>query len=124
MRNPLSTRRPAVVDPSVASGVVDVDVWRLDDYLRSRSVSGTYFLKADVQGFELQLFRGATETLRRTPLLQVEISLVPLYRGAPDLADLWRHLEPLGYRLLDVADLLVSPRTGKPVSCDLLFERR
>ncbi len=125
--NSLLPMNPAHIEhwPSSApSSVIDVEVWKLDDYLKAQGVSGTYFLKADVQGFELQLFRGATETLKRTPLLQVEISLVPLYREAPDLADLWRYLEPLGYRLLDVADLLLSPQTGKPVSCDLLFERR
>jgi FkbM family methyltransferase len=41
------------------------------------------YLKLDVQGFELEVLRGAAATLGRVEVLDVELSLAKLYRGAP-----------------------------------------
>ena len=42
------------------------------------------FLKMDTQGFDLQVFVGATRSLPRVLGLQSEISIQPIYEGVPD----------------------------------------
>jgi hypothetical protein len=44
----------------------------------------TGFLKLDVQGFELEALRGAERSLPPIADVQAELSMVPLYEGAPD----------------------------------------
>jgi hypothetical protein len=41
------------------------------------------YLKIDTQGFEREVLLGARESLASIALLQLELSLVPLYEAAP-----------------------------------------
>jgi Methyltransferase FkbM domain len=91
--------------------------------LKYEGTNGNYFLKADVQGYEIELLKGASQSLAQCKLLQLEVSLVPLYEGAPTFADVWNHVGAAGFSLLDVVDLLHSPKDGTVLSCDLIFAR-
>src|SRR3546814_4488279 len=42
-------------------------------------------LKIDTQGFELEVLKGAQQTLADIPAILLEMSLTPLYKGAPRL---------------------------------------
>ena len=108
---------------SAATKSIEIELTTLDEFVAKHQISGRFFLKADVQGYEIELLKGASRTLPNIPLIQVEISLVPLYQGAPDLPEVWKYLDSLGYRFLEVADVLISPTDRTPVSCDLLFGR-
>lgn len=69
----------------------------LDDYLRDQGLERVDFVKADVEGSELHLLRGAEETLRRwRPKLAVAV-----YHEPDDLLEIPRFLADLdlGYRL-------------------------
>ncbi len=57
------------------------------------------YLKMDTQGFDLEVVRGATETLRVVPVLQTEVSVRPLYAGMPDYITSIRTLEERGFEL-------------------------
>jgi len=39
----------------------------------------------DTQGYDLEVFRGATKTLSKIAVLQSEIGNIPLYKNVPDL---------------------------------------
>jgi FkbM family methyltransferase len=57
------------------------------------------FVKADIEGWELHMLRGARETLRRfRPVLLLEMVESQLARGGDDLGGAWRLLAELGYR--------------------------
>ena len=108
---------------SAPSDVVMVPIMSLDEFMEKEGITGNYFIKADVQGYEIELLKGANQSLKQCKLLQLEVSLIPLYEGAPTLADIWNHVTSIGFSLFDVVDILYSPRNGMALSCDLIFAR-
>ena len=81
------------------------------------------FVKVDVQGAELEVFRGAGRLLEQTVLIEAELSLVPLYRDAPLLADVVGHLQQKGFTLLGLEPVLLDPEDGAVLQLDGLFGR-
>ena len=70
-----------------------VPMVRLDDVARERQSPGPFVVKVDVEGAELQVLEGASELLRETELVLLEVSLFELIAGAPQLHDVvaWMH---------------------------------
>jgi FkbM family methyltransferase len=98
-----STRRPS--EPSLQSfpvfkhnaqiiRQVPIDTQRLDDI---HEVGRMDFLKIDIQGGELDVFRSATRKLARTAVIQTEVSFVNLYENQPSQGDIDIELRQLGF---------------------------
>jgi FkbM family methyltransferase len=79
---------------------VPIQVDRLDDLLAGKPAPD--FMKIDVQGYELEVLKGAEATLRDTLALEVEASSVPLYLGQPDVSELTRWLLDRGFACIAV----------------------
>ena len=60
------------------------------------------FVKLDVQGAEIEVLEGATETLKNVDFLFLECSLVEYNEGAPLAAEVITKLDQLGFRLYDI----------------------
>lgn len=56
-------------------------------------------LKMDTQGFDLEVFKGASETLRNVACILSEISLIPIYEGMPHYIESLSVYESNGYRV-------------------------
>ena len=73
------------VDIAPSSGYVGkekVEVKRLDDAIRPFAEPGeSYYLKADTQGFERHVLDGAPETLKACKVVELELSITPVYTG-------------------------------------------
>jgi FkbM family methyltransferase len=74
---------------------------RLDDVI-TRTVLGTplpdgLFMKLDVQGFELEVLRGATTTLAHTEFVVMEAALLPYNDGAPTFMDVLDFMRDAGF---------------------------
>jgi FkbM family methyltransferase len=81
------------------------------------------YLKLDVQGFELEVLRGAKATLKHVVVLDVELSQTQLYEGAPLMDEVVAYLAERDYALLGTEPAYVHPRTGETVQLDGLFVR-
>jgi len=81
------------------------------------------FLKIDTQGFEYEVLNGAGETLKRTAVICVETSLVPLYSGQPLWRSIVERLEGDGWVLWDMRHAFSDPTTGQLLQADLVFSR-
>lgn len=55
-------------------------------------------LAMDTQGYELEVLKGATETLRSVKVVYTEVSNVPLYEGSALVEDLDAFLQPFGFK--------------------------
>ena len=81
------------------------------------------YLKLDVQGFELEVLRGAEATLEHVVVLDVELSQTQLYEGAPLMDEVVAYLAERDYVLLGTEPAYVHPRTGETVQLNGLFVR-
>jgi FkbM family methyltransferase len=79
-----------------------VEVRRLDDMLPSileEYGTSRVFLKMDTQGFDLEVFRGASGCLDRIQGIQSELSIQPLYKNMPPYLDALEVYEAEGFKL-------------------------
>lgn len=72
-----------------------VETRRLDDI---EEIGDTDYIKIDVQGSEVDVFRGAPRTLAKTTLIQTEVEFVELYEGQPLFTDVDRILRGAGFQ--------------------------
>lgn len=77
--------------------------------------------KIDVQGFELEVLRGGTETLSRTGLLILETSLLPYNEGAPLLAEVVACLHAAGFVVYDFCGQFRRETDHTLCQTDLVF---
>ena len=69
------------------------------------------FIKLDTQGSELDILHGAAETLGRGVLgIEVEVEFVEMYLGQPLFRDVDRHLNSMGFELIDLCNILYGRR--------------
>ncbi|AOU99395.1 hypothetical protein BI364_16985 [Acidihalobacter yilgarnensis] len=80
----------SVVQDFAADNVLDhkenVGVKRLDTFMAEMSGTrefGNTYLKMDTQGYDLNVLRGARESLRNIRALQSEVSVLGIYTGMP-----------------------------------------
>lgn len=80
-------------------------------------------LKADVQGLELDVIRGAGGFLSRVVAVELELSLLPLYEGQPDWRAVVDELQELGFTLFALDPGYSDFDSGRLVEMDALFVR-
>lgn len=77
-----------------------VQAVRLDDFVDRRGIENISLIKIDVEGFEMEVLKGASETLRRfRPTLFVEIDDKFLARQKSSAAEVFGFLETHEYRI-------------------------
>jgi FkbM family methyltransferase len=81
------------------------------------------FLKLDLQGYELEALRGSAATLAVAAAVEVELSTVALYDGAPCLPEVVSWLDARGYTLFSAEPALVDYESGRVLQLDGLFVR-
>jgi FkbM family methyltransferase len=101
-----------------------VDVERLDELALSLlPPTGRLMIKIDTQGYEMEVLKGSTGLLPRTSAIQLELSLVPLYDGAPTFVEMISFLQSHGYELFSLVPGFKDARTGKLLQMDGFFVR-
>jgi FkbM family methyltransferase len=90
------------------SEVVEVKV--LDDVYVKDGLAYPDLIKVDVQGYELNVLRGARIVLAHARYLVIELSFRDFYKGQPPLWELWRFLDEEHYVMVDHGYELRSPK--------------
>ena len=84
----------------------------LDRFVSDNGLGSIDFIKMDIQGAELDVLQGGTETLRRVLALVTEVEFVPLYKNQPLFADVDTHLRANGFmlhKLLEFGGRVMQP---------------
>lgn len=104
--------------------VIDVDVRRLD-HIVDEHFEGKppFFLKIDTQGYERRVLEGARGILQKTPLVQLECSLVPLYQDDELIEAAVDAMRALRYDPIDIQPTFFHRDKGQMMQVDILFER-
>jgi FkbM family methyltransferase len=98
-----------------------VPVQRLDDALTEDGLVGPFAVKIDAQGFEHRILEGARATLTKTAYLELELSLVPTYEGAPSLTTMLDLVYGLGFHLVLVENVFFDHATGHALQMNGAF---
>jgi FkbM family methyltransferase len=80
-------------------------------------------LKIDTQGYEGAVLDGAGDALATFAAVQLELSMVPLYDGAPLFEDLVTRMQSAGFGIFALEGGFSDPRTGRMLQCDGFFVR-
>lgn len=67
---------------------IKVPVKKLDDLIYKNNLEAPFFIKIDVEGSEIDVLKGATETLKKTEAIIAEAWVVPRIKGTPKISDL------------------------------------
>ncbi|NJK58347.1 MAG: FkbM family methyltransferase [Pleurocapsa sp. SU_5_0] len=78
-------------------GTNEVEIIALDDYVKTQSILPT-FLKIDVEGYESEVLKGATEVLKTLPKLEIEIHTEILSRYNTSVEEIFELIDIESYQ--------------------------
>jgi FkbM family methyltransferase len=122
---PMEAAHVSAAPESRYVGAVTVSLQRLDDAGAAwLGQARRPFVKIDTQGYESAVLDGAPQTLAACLGVQLEMSLVPLYRGEVLYRQLIDRLDGLGFDLWSLEPGFADPATGRLLQVDGVFIRR
>lgn len=80
----------------------EIKTTRLDDVVEIDKID---FLKIDVQGAELEIFKSGLKHLKNTVAIQTEISFISLYEAQPTFGEVDIYLRSIGFLPHSITDL-------------------
>jgi hypothetical protein len=80
-------------------------------------------MKLDVQGHEHEVLAGAGNCLDRITIIQMELSIEPLYEGAQTWQKAIESMRQLGYKLMLLTPGFRDHTTGEMMQADGVFVR-
>jgi FkbM family methyltransferase len=99
-----------------------IEIRRLDSLFVNRFSTGdNLFLKIDTQGYDKAVLEGSIGLLEYIKLIQVEMSLVQLYRDEPLLDEILAYMAELGYKLVSVESGFTDEASGQLLQLDGIF---
>lgn len=100
-----------------------VSVETLDGLLEQGKIEAPDLLKADVQGFELEILRGGPRVLAKAQYVLLEVLFRQLYDGAPLAHEVIAAMGDWGFRIYDFCAYCQRPTDGELAYSDILFAR-
>ncbi len=91
----------------------EVETITLDSFVDKYSIDTIDFIKIDVQGAELDIFKGSTKLLNNVLKIVCEVEFIPLYHDQPLFGDITKFLSQ--YNFMFNKFLGLSGRTLKPL---------
>lgn len=89
---------------------------KLDDFILENNIGDIDFVKIDVQGAELDIFKGGKETLKDVSTIVAEVEFIPLYIDQPLFGDVCRYLTQENFMFHHFTGL--AGRSLKPVTLE------
>jgi len=80
---------------------IEVEVVKLDDWVIKNNIERIDFMWLDMQGYELNMLRSATNILKTTLLIETEVNLIENYEGAPLYSELKTFLESQNFEVFE-----------------------
>lgn len=103
-------------------GTIGLPMQRLDDL--GIDLPSPLLMKLDVQGFELEVLKGAPKTLERTEVILSEVSLLPYNEGAPLMHEVIAFLAERDFLPFDICGGWRRSSDCTMAQTDMIFVRR
>lgn len=88
---------------------------------REYSQRAPELLKMDVQGYELEVLRGAEDLLSDVRVILMEVNLIDIHCGVPLLGEVMRWLGERGFVAYDICGLMRRPLDSALWQADMIF---
>jgi hypothetical protein len=89
------------------------------------ALEGEYnFLKIDVQGYELEVLRGATNSLQAFEAVLLEVAIIEINEGAPLLHEVTTFMAARGFIASEICEIHRRPLDKAMSQIDVIFVRR
>lgn len=110
---------------SVYEGKEKVNIYKLDNIINNYSVElEKTFLKIDVQGFEEKVLEGAKKALKSIRGLQLELSMIELYKGEILITEMLNVVYDLGFTIYSLEPGFYNKNSGQLLQVDCIFYRK
>ena len=93
--------------------ITEIKTISLDDFIKEQNIGLIDFIKIDIQGAELDVFHGATKSLKNVVTIVSEVEFIPHYINQPLFGDVCSFLDK--NNLMFHKFLALRGRTLKPV---------
>jgi FkbM family methyltransferase len=93
----------------------------IDELVRSKGASIPDFLKLDVQGYELEVLRGAQKSLSEISIVLAEVNLIDIHVGVPLLDEMVRFMRDNDFVAYDICGLTRRPLDQALWQADFIF---
>lgn len=100
-----------------------VKVRTLDSFMEDSTIQQPDMIKADVQGFEIEVLKGAEKCLENTELLLLEVSYRRIYQNGPLAHEIISYVGSRGFRIFDICSYVKRPLDGELAYSDILFAK-
>lgn len=106
----------------LSTGQVSLPMQRLDDL--ELGLSAPLLMKLDVQGYELEVLSGASETLKQTEVILSEVSLLEYNQGQPLMHEVIAWLAANDFWPFDICGGLRRSSDAALFQTDMIFVRK
>ena len=96
----------------------------LDNYCREKSINTIDILKLDVQGYELNILKGAKTILNNVNLIITEVSFIDVYVDCPLVNEVIQFLDSYQFQLFDIVDFRRREIDNHLWQCDMFFIKK
>lgn len=93
----------------------------LDNVVKGNGFESPDFIKIDTQGYELEILKGGSNTLKSAQFVLLEVSLLNIYVDCPLVHETIAFMKQQGFVLYDICSLLRRPYDKALNQCDFLF---
>ena len=100
---------------------LQLEIRQLDAFVESGAMALPDLIKADIQGFELEMLKGATRCLEHAELVLLEVSFHQVYAHAPLAHDVVAWMGERGFRLYDLCTYGQRHSDKQLTQSDFLF---
>jgi FkbM family methyltransferase len=130
--NPTSSSLKQILDSHLeaasyayTAGEQNVEVITLDSmYTKWKNIGKRIYLKIDCQGFEEEILKGANKTLKLIDVVQIELSIIKLYKNQENYKYFIDFFDSRGFILYDLIPGFSNARTGQLLQFDGIFVRK
>jgi FkbM family methyltransferase len=98
-----------------------VEATTVDALFEAQGFASPVLLKADVQGYELEVLRGATRCLEATVMLVLEVSFRRIYKDSALADEIVAHVGERGFRIYEICSYLQRASDRDLIQSDLVF---
>ena len=109
---------------SLFSDIQICKITTLDLFFKNYPIlSNNVMLKIDAQGYEMEVLKGTINSIPQIKIIQLEMSLVSLYKGEVLFLEMCDFIYSLGFRLYSLENGFSDRLTGQLMQVDGIFVR-